>query len=347
MKNVITAMGDKYLNDKLRKEKIKVFGKDIQYLEGIFEQLEEKKDVNLIIISSKLVKDDKYNELLYKLNLINKKIKIIFIIDKRNNNLINLLKNQNIKFYLTLNKKNIYHLIKYIKIENIKLNKTIKYKVLKKYKNSNCFVITTTGPSGVGKTTFIKIFTKLKKEKILIIDLDKDKNSLYTLYKVKKKKTNNNIYKIKNNVDLLADIDSNKLIKINNIINKYKKSYKYIVIDLASYIRNYKIKDILNNSNLVIFITEGNTLQLKKAKKLLEYYQTILKIKKANIKILLNKTNKNTINTEIIKNILNNLEYLGQISFNINYDNLINNYFNNFKFYPKIEKELKRIINKI
>ena len=346
MKNVITAMGDKYLNDKLRKENIKVFGKDIQYLEGIFEQLEENKDVNLIIISSKLVKEDKYNELLYKLNLINKKIKIIFILDKRNNKLINLLKNKNIKFYLTLNKKNIYHLIKYIKLENIKLNKKIKYNILKKYKNSNCKVITTTGPSGVGKTTFIKIFSKLKKEKTLIIDLDKDKNSLYTLYNVNKKQIKNNIFKIEKNVDLLT-INSNNLIKINNNINKYKNSYKYIVIDLASFIRNYKIKDILNNSNLIIFITEGNLLQLKKSKKLLEYYQNRLKIKNVNIKIILNKINKNTINKEIIKNTLNNLEYLGQISLNINYDNLINNNFNNFKLYPKIEKELKKIITKI
>ena len=58
MKKIITAMADKYLNEKLKNEEFNVIGKDIQYIEWVFEQLEIKKEINVIIISTKLIKEN-------------------------------------------------------------------------------------------------------------------------------------------------------------------------------------------------------------------------------------------------------------------------------------------------
>ena len=52
MKNIITAINNPELNNEIKKEKnLKILNKDIIYKEGIIEALEEKKDINLIIIN--------------------------------------------------------------------------------------------------------------------------------------------------------------------------------------------------------------------------------------------------------------------------------------------------------
>ena len=349
MKKIITAIGDKYLNERLKKENFKILGKDIQYLEGIFEQLEVQEDVDVIIISTKLVKDNKYKEIIYKINLINKNIKIIFIIERKSNRLIKFLQDRRIKYYFNLNNSNIKYLINYLNIKNIKLNKKIKLKRYKKGKNKISQVVTITGPNGVGKTTFISILIRIKQDKILIIDLDKSKNSLHILYKVNKNKyqNKNNLIKINNNIDLLlySNIQNNK--NINKIINRYKFQYRYIIVDVDSYIKNSKIRRVLQNSNEIIFMTEGNLLQLKKSKNLLEFYLNNWNINKNKMRILLNKKNKNTIQTKIIKDTLYEINYLGDKNFNHHYDNLINSKLRNLKLNPKIIKEYKKIINKL
>ena len=359
MKKIITAIGDKYLNERLKEQNFEVLGKDIQYIEGVFEKLELQKDVNVIIISSKLIKENKYKEFIYKINLTNKNIKLIFILESINNKLIKYLKNKNIKYYYKIkNERNLKHLIKYLHITNIKLNKTLKKeKYIKKHK-SNCRIITVTGINGVGKTVFTTFFSKINKDKILIIDLDKERNSLHIFYNVNKKyvKTNkinnyikqNTIIRINKNTDLLINVNlKNNKETINNILNKYKKKYNYIVIDVGTYIKHYLLRNILNKSNTIIFLTEGNLLQIKKSKSLLDLYLNNWKIQKENFRIILNKKNKNTIHNQIIKNSLYNISILGEIQYNVNFDNLINNRFKNLMLYPKIIKKYKKIIDKI
>ena len=52
MKKIITAIGNSMLNDKLKEmNKFEIVSRDIQYKEGILEILNERKDIDILIIS--------------------------------------------------------------------------------------------------------------------------------------------------------------------------------------------------------------------------------------------------------------------------------------------------------
>ena len=52
---VLTAIGDKYLNEKLKKEEeIEIVENDIFYKEGILEYLEKNKNIDILILYEKL-----------------------------------------------------------------------------------------------------------------------------------------------------------------------------------------------------------------------------------------------------------------------------------------------------
>ena len=81
MKKIITAINNPIINEKLKKEKIEVIGKDIQYKEGILEILENNKEINFILIDEKLPGEIKNDELINKIKTINKNIEIILVND--------------------------------------------------------------------------------------------------------------------------------------------------------------------------------------------------------------------------------------------------------------------------
>ena len=67
MKNIITAINNPELNEEIKKEKkFKIVNKDIIYKEGIIEVLEEKKEINLIIINYDLPGKIEIEELIKK-----------------------------------------------------------------------------------------------------------------------------------------------------------------------------------------------------------------------------------------------------------------------------------------
>ena len=71
MKKIITAIGNEILNKKLKKENdFEVIIEDIQYKEGIIEVLEEKKEINLIIINYDLPGKIEIEELIKKIKTI-------------------------------------------------------------------------------------------------------------------------------------------------------------------------------------------------------------------------------------------------------------------------------------
>ena len=85
MKNVITAIDNSEINEKLKKEKnIKIISKDILYKEGILEQIEENKKINLIIIKEKLDGEILIKELIKKIKSKIKNIEIIIITENKN-----------------------------------------------------------------------------------------------------------------------------------------------------------------------------------------------------------------------------------------------------------------------
>ena len=164
----------------------------------------------------------------------------------------------------------------------------------------------------------------------------------------------NFIIKINKKIDLISITDllfykerKVDIIKIEKIINKLKQKYNTIIVDTSSECFFDLTKEIINNSNKNIFVTETNLLEIKKAKQLLNIYINKWKIKKEKINILFNKYDKECVNTELLKFIFNEFNILGVLKYNSKYNKLINKN-NKFNFYDKrIRNEYIKINNKI
>ena len=297
---------------------------------------------------------------------------IIKIINNKNIEINNELKE--IKQMLLEKQKN--------KVNNKKiiLNKLINiFNKKQKYDLKEEKIISVTGTSGVGKSIFtINLANSLSnsKNKILIIDFDILNNSLHTILGIKKysqkirnKIKNNNLLKeikieeliirINSKIDLVSGInllfDSKYKIsseKVKNILSKLKEKYEIIIIDTSSECFFDYTKEIIKNSNLNIFILEANLLEIKKAKNLLNIYINNWEIPQENINILFNKYNENSIDISILKKIFSGFNILGKLSFNPQYNLIINkNNINKLNIilkneYLKINKNLIKINKK-
>lgn len=261
-----------------------------------------------------------------------------------------------------------------------KIIRKIKGKKNNKINNLKKEIICILGSSGVGKSIFAVNLAKsliYSKQKILIIDFDILNNSLHTILGVKKysekisKKIKENnlikekinlkelIIKINKKIDLISGInllfDSKYKIsseKVKNILSKLKEKYEIIIIDTSSECFFDYTKEIIKNSNLNIFILEANLLEIKKAKNLLNIYINNWEIPQENINILFNKYNENSIDISILKKIFSGFNILGKLSFNPQYNLIINkNNINKLNIilkneYLKINKNLIKINKK-
>ena len=297
---------------------------------------------------------------------------IIKIINDKNIEINNELKE--IKQMLLEKQKNK------INKKKIILNKLINaFNKKQKYDLNEEKIISITGTNGVGKSIFtINLANSLSniKKKVLIIDFDILNNSLHTILGIKKysqkiqnKIKNNNllkeikidelIVKINSKIDLVSGInllfDSKYKIsseKVKNILLKLKEKYEIIIIDTSSECFFDYTKEIIKNSNFNIFILEANLLEIKKAKNLLNIYINNWKIPQQSINILFNKYNENSIDISILKKIFSGFNILGKLSFNPQYNliinkNDINKLNNNLKNeYLKINKDLLKINKK-
>lgn len=308
--------------------------------EKIKEELENLKKIlveNNIIIENKKIKENSKNKL--------------------NNKLENKLNN---KTQINMENKKNYKLIK----NNIKEKNSRKAKV-----------ISITGTGGVGKsiiTLNLSNYFKSQKKKILIIDFDILNKSLHTILgvneyskKIKNELQKNNliqskinvkdlIIKINKKVDLISGInllfDSKYKIsseKIKFILEELKEYYDTIIIDTSSECFFDYTKNILNNSDNIIFILEANLVEIKKANNLLKIYTENWKVKKEKINIIINKYNENSVDEKIIKNIFSNYKILGKIKLNKKYNILINKNYKQNILKNNIKKEYEKITNKI
>ena len=402
MFKIITALGNPYLNTKLTKEKnFNIIAKDIQYQDGIFEILENNKEIDFLILSELLLGKYEIGELIEKIKLKNNDIKIIVIIENEKNELEKNLYLKGVKKIYYNNVVNEEEIINFIKKENIKNEdyeklkeevESLKEILLKNNINfndnltekqnveNNIFknekkIIAISGTGGTGKSIVTLNLTNIlkeKKQKILILDFDILNNSLHTILgvsqyskKIKEKLDNNDlikseinikdlIIKINKKVDLISGInlmfDSTYKIsseKIKYILDKLKEYYDVIIIDTSSECFFDYTKNIFNNCDLILFLLEANLLEIKKANNLLKIYNEQWNIEKEKIKIIINKYNENSIDSEIIKKIFSDYKILGKIKFNKKYNSLINKNFEEDIITKNIKKDYEKISEKI
>lgn len=401
---ILTALQDPKTNEILKeKTKHNIIETDIQYQEGILETLEKNNKIDLIIISQLLPGNIGFKDLINKIKIINNNIEIIAILENKNNELKDFLKQKNINsiFYnneitidelinvieekdknkkeMEINKeikllkeiilennkkieqnkkeKKINKILSILKEEKIKIIKNSKINNIKKFKNktnkTQNKIISVVGIPGVGKSIFISLFSKnIKHKKILIIDFDIYNKSLDLIFgyntKVQQEKA---IIKINNNIDLLSKIEiffKESYIeknKIKNILDSFSKKYDLIIIDNTSEYSCEHTKEILKNSDSIIFLSDANLIELNKTKKLLEKYINKWKIEKERINAVFNKININSINNKILNNLFSDFNILGKINFSNKYNLIINN---NLKILnKKINKEYINIIKKM
>lgn len=401
---ILTALQDPKTNEILKeKTKHNIIETDIQYQEGILETLEKNNKIDLIIISQLLPGNIGFKDLINKIKIINNNIEIIAILENKNNELKDFLKQKNINsiFYnneitidelinvieekdknkkeMEINKeikllkeiilennkkieqnkkeKKINKILSILKEEKIKIIKNSKINNIKKFKNkinkTQNKIISVVGIPGVGKSICISLFSKnIKHKKILIIDFDIYNKSLDLIFgyntKVQEEKA---IIKINNNIDLLSKIEiffKESYIeknKIKNILDSFSKKYDLIIIDNTSEYSCEHTKEILKNSDSIIFLSDANLIELNKTKKLLEKYINKWKIEKERINVVFNKININSINNKILNNLFSDFNILGKINFSNKYNLIINN---NLKILnKKINKEYINIIKKM
>ena len=284
---------------------------------------------------------------------INKLKQIILEKEKqKNKNILLIIKNKIKKIILKI--KEIFNK-KTNKKNNSKLNNNLENKKISDK------IICITGPSGVGKSIVSINLAKsyiYSKNKILIIDSDFKNNSIQTILGIKnnpnKYVKDNKLIKINKKIDLLIlkkllfnneinnDSQNNTYLKLKEMLDKYNY-YDYIIIDTNSN-ENDLIKNILELSNKIIFISDTNLSEVNKSIKLLDIFINKYKININKFNILFNKCNNYSIALKILNKIFGELKIIGYLKYNEKYNKLINKNNRNSFINKKIRKEYLKII---
>lgn len=323
MKKIITAIGNNILNDKLRQTgKYEVIGKDIQYKEGILELLNERKDVDIIIISYILEGEIDFNKLIENILKLKSEIDIIVFIEEENKDLKNFLYERGIYKIYKNNQIDMQEIEIILESENSQNTKALneeikKLKQIIQEQNLNIEgktisgkVTAITGSYGSGKSiltcALCKEFSKLKK-KTLLIDFDTYNKSISVLYNTFSKiidyqNIKNNILKVSEYENLLY-IEESFLQgeEIFNIINELKKEYEQILIDTSGNFKSKCYGRILEISDNIVFIVVPTLCDLKKAINLYEVLREDFNVPIQKIKLVINKENNYSIDSLIIQ----------------------------------------------
>ena len=308
---ILTAIGDQNLNNALRFEsEFEIPEKDISYREGVLECLEKEKNIDLVILYEKIPGEIDIYNLIKSIKKINNEIVIFFILEKENEELINLLKTENIKNIFFINEININDFIN--KIKNIKIN------------NEN----------------------KLNDEIIKLKKIIDEKNEEIQKYKNNSYEENNSYSCKKNEIAVIGENFSGKTIIINNLKNVIEKNelFNFNEININNFYEIEK-KNYLNSK--LIFIIESQIEKLIRNKKIINKLIYENKINSKNVYIIFNKINKYSPNICISKNLYKEFNIIGKLYFN-NYCDYINNENNNFnKENKKLKRTYNKIFNKL
>ena len=339
MKTIITAIDNHQIYTELKNNKdIKIIGKDLIYKEAILEILEKNKNINVIILYEKILGEINFFELIKKIKNINKKIKLIIILENKNEKLEKNLKKINIKNIYLKNKINSKKIIEIIneknKLNNINMKKNNNitkrkekneklnfknniFKILNKIKNKKIKIINILDyiyKSIKGQKTLSKKPKESKHNKerqnktIIILNNKKNKKSQVSLSIAEKSSNKNTRIAIINLTNNTTDkkkyknnINKQKLIEKE--LKKYKKEKSKINL-----LKNLNEKDFKTKNFKIKNIKEKN--ENKKRKKIKNKINKNKTIKKYNLKIN-KKYNNDLKNKNIEKNkneIINNLK---------------------------------------
>lgn len=285
----------------------------------------EIKDLINIIKDSEIINNEELKEEINKL-------KSIILENEKKNKFSHKIKSffeDNIVNKILKNKK---------KIINSKSNKKDKDKNIKNKK-----VISITGPPSVGKSIFSINLAKINsyensENKILIIDADIINSSIHTILGLPKNSTT-----INKNINLLT-LNNN----IKELLEKNKNKYDLIIIDTGSCNELLELnKEIIEISNLSLFISDTNLLEINKSIKLLEKYINKLKINKDKFQIIFNKYNNKSIDFNLLGNIFSEFNIIGYLKYSVQYSELINKNNTNNLINNKIKNEYSKINNLI
>ncbi len=363
MIKIVTALGNPQINELLRKEKeLEIIAPDIQYQEGIFEILNENKNIEKILISELLPGENTLQEIIKKIKEKNNKIEIIIFLEKENKYLENEIKNLGIKKIIYNNQMSIKEIIKLLiqneenieelkrEIQNLKKileqnniqsqNKKQEIEEEKNINNKN-YIISILGTGGVGKsivTIQLANILKIKNKKILIIDFDILNNSLHTMLGVQK--YTKKVQKILKENDIISSQIQIKdlIIKINSSIDlisginlmfdsKYKISSEKIY-SIIQEIKKYYDYILIDTSSECFFDYTKNIIE-NSTKNIFIIESNLSEIKKS--KNILNMYTKQwKIKKEKIKILIN------KYNENSIEENIIKNIFSEYSIIGKI-----------
>lgn len=327
MNNILVALNNQKIFNKLLEEKnINIINKNILYREGIIEALENNVEINYIIIDEKIPGEIELNNLINQITEINKKIKIILIIESNKITLINTIEK-----LIIIEEENISKILEKLEVkksEEIKIleGEEIKKNTIKTNNSKKIFLID--GNNGSGKSIISTILSyRISKEnkKVLLIDCDIEKGNIHTILQIKKQE--NKIQKINNNFYFINTTSEEKIEKLFN------ENFDIYFLD------NYKLN--LKIEHEIIYLLESNLIEIEKLKSKINIKR---KYKDYNYYII-NKYNKNCIDEKILKDILENKKI-----FKVKYNDKYNFLINNFKIKKDdiyFKKEYKNIIKKI
>lgn len=369
---ILTALQDPKTNEILKeKTKHNIIETDIQYQEGILETLEKNNKIDLIIISQLLPGNIGFKDLINKIKIINNNIEIIAILENKNNELKDFLKQKNINSIFYNNEITVDELINVIEEKDknkkeMEINKEIK--LLKEIILENNKKI----EQNKKEKKINKILSILKEEKIKIIKNSKINN--IKKFKNKINKTQNKIISvvgipgvgksifislfsknIKHKKILIIDFDiynksldlifgyntkvqqEKAIIKINNNIDLLSKIEIFFK---ESYIEKNKIKNILDSFSKkydLIIIDNTSEYSCEHTKEILKKSDSIIFLSDANL-IELNKTKKlleKYINKWKIEKERINVVF-NKININSINNKILNNLFSDFNILGKI-----------
>lgn len=388
MKKIITAMGNEFLNNELKKyAKYDVLCEDA-FCQDVALDCINKYEFDTFIVSGLLQGQWNIEEFIDRVRKRNNSVRIIIVTDEIEPSTRKILEEKNVLDIFLDSKVEIRDIIEAIdREESIKkkyemlcdaeakyevkpqvasLENVIIEKAVQKQE-----VIAISGTSGSGKSTIAmnlcKVLFQKSDAKILIIDMDTLNGNLDEIAKVNKvpenvemiidedKKSGINYASeliIKNRFDanvfdeLVVDCGGFDLLTGNTslyycqnvleekcyekILQCAKEKYDFIILDTSSNIFLDSTKWALQVANRILFVTESNYICVKKMQQLIGIIVSVWGIWKPKIEIVVNKKQKNSLETEVLSGIMEGTKVVGEIKLNeetnwMSYENILAN----------------------